>query len=109
MRRAGWMAALLASVAMALPAAAQGQGPSVLRVKPSSDVQVTDPHLGSDSMARNFGYMVFDTLFAVDSQLRVRPQMVESWETAEGGRVWRFRLREGLVFQDGTPVTSADV
>jgi peptide/nickel transport system substrate-binding protein len=105
MRRTGWALALLAGVALAAPALGQ----SVLRVKPSSDVRTTDPHLGSDSMARNLGYMVFDTLFAVDADLRVRPQMVESWEAAEGGRIWRFRLREGLVFQDGTPVTSADV
>ncbi|MBU8540592.1 ABC transporter substrate-binding protein [Falsiroseomonas tokyonensis] len=99
------MLALLASVALALPAGAQ----SVLRVKPSSDVRVMDPHLGSDSMARNMGYMVYDTLFAVDADLRVRPQMVESWTSEEAGRVWRFRLREGLVFHDGAPVTSADV
>ncbi len=104
-RGTGWMLALLASVALALPAGAQ----SVLRVKPSSDVRVMDPHLGSDSMARNMGYMVYDTLFAVDADLRVRPQMVESWTSEEAGRVWRFRLREGLVFHDGAPVTSADV
>lgn len=103
--RTGWVLALLASVALALPAAAQ----AVLRVKPSSDVRVTDPHLGSDSMARNMGYMVYDTLFAVDGELRVRPQMVESWSSEEGGRIWRFRLRDGLVFHDGTAVTSADV
>ncbi|MCQ4162168.1 ABC transporter substrate-binding protein [Roseomonas sp. GC11] len=98
------LAALLAA-ALATPAAAQ----SVLRVKPSGDVRVTDPHLGSDSMARNLGYMVYDTLFAVDAGLRIRPQMVESWSAEEGGRLWRFRLREGLRFSDGTPVTAADV
>jgi len=97
--------ALLAATALALPAAAQ----SVLRVKPSGDVRITDPHLGSDSMARNMGYMVYDTLFAMDADLRIRPQMAESWSVEEGGRVWRFRLRDGMRFSDGGAVTANDV
>ncbi|SFK18470.1 ABC transporter substrate-binding protein [Falsiroseomonas stagni] len=101
--------ALLAATALAGPLAGPVAAQSTLRVKPSGDVRITDPHLGSDSMARNMGYMVYDTLFAVDDQLRIRPQMAESHEVLEGGRVWRFRLREGLVFQDGSPVTAADV
>jgi peptide/nickel transport system substrate-binding protein len=108
MQKTGWMMALLASVALAGTATAQ-TAPSVLRVKPSGDVRIFDPHLGSDSMARNLGYMVYDTLFAVDADLRIRPQMVESFTTEQGGRLWRFRLREGLAFHDGAPVTSADV
>jgi peptide/nickel transport system substrate-binding protein len=108
MQKTGWMMALLASVALAGTATAQ-TAPSVLRVKPSGDVRIFDPHLGSDSMTRNLGYMVYDTLFAVDADLRIRPQMVESFTTEQGGRLWRFRLREGLAFHDGAPVTSADV
>lgn len=107
-RTLGALALLLAG-ALAGTAQAQTAGQSVLRVKPSGDVRVTDPHLGSDSMARNMGYMVYDTLFAVDAELRVRPQMVESWRVEGEGRVWHFRLREGLAFHDGAPVTSADV
>ncbi|MBE9606364.1 ABC transporter substrate-binding protein [Acetobacteraceae bacterium H6797] len=93
------------ATALAAPADAQ----SVLRVKPSGDVRVMDPHLGSDSMARNMGYMIYDTLFAVDADLRIKPQMVESWSSKEEGRVWNFRLREGMTFHDGSPVTAADV
>lgn len=82
---------------------------SVLKVKPSGDVKVLDPILGSDSMARNFGYMIYDTLFAVDDKLAIKPQMVDKWETSADGKVWTFVLRDGLTFSDGQPVTADDV
>ena len=53
--------------------------------------------------------MVYDTLFALDSKLAPKPQMVERWTTSPDGLVWDFTLREGLRFHDGAAVTSADV
>lgn len=82
---------------------------TVLRVKPSGDVKVLDPTIAADSIARNFGYMIYDTLFAVDDKLNIQPQMVESWTTSADGKVWTFKLREGLTFSDGEKVTSNDV
>jgi peptide/nickel transport system substrate-binding protein len=100
-------AALLGGVM--LVSAGPGRAESVLKVKPSGDVKILDPMLGSDSMARNFGYMIYDTLFAVDDKLAIRPQMVETWETSADGKVWTFVLRGGLTFSDGQPVTADDV
>jgi peptide/nickel transport system substrate-binding protein len=108
MRKPAWLAAaMLATLALPLsqPAAAE----TVLRVKPSGDVRTLDPLLGSDSMARNFGYMIYDTLLAVDADLAIRPQMAESWTRSEDGKVWTFTLRPGLMFSDGTAVTAEDV
>lgn len=106
----GWktLAAALLGAAM-LVVAGPASAESVLKVKPSGDVKVLDPMLGSDSMARNFGYMIYDTLFAVDDKLAVKPQMVERWETSADGKVWTFVLRAGLAFSDGQPVTAEDV
>lgn len=103
--RTSWLAAAAALCLAALPAAAQ----SVLKVRPSGDVKTLDPMLGSDSMARNFGYMIYDTLFAVDSKLAIKPQMVSTWRVSADGKTWDFTLRDGLKFSDGQPVTSEDV
>jgi peptide/nickel transport system substrate-binding protein len=101
-----WIA--IGATLLALSASAAGaQG--ILKVRPSGDVKVLDPMLGSDSMARNFGYMVYDTLFAVDDTLSVKPQMVENWQSTPDKKAWTFTLREGLKFGDGQAVTSADV
>ncbi len=104
-------AALGAALLFAMPAAqAQNRGdPNALRVKLFGDLRSIDPFISPEYMARNHGYMVYDTLFALDSRLAVQPQMVERFTTSEDGRTWTFTLREGLNFHDGAPVTSEDV
>ena len=87
-------------------AAAQG---NVLRVRPFGDLKGIDPVTNSDYMARNHGYMIYDTLFAMDEKLQIKPQMLEKYETSADGLTWTFTLRDGLTFHDKTPVTSADV
>lgn len=37
---------------------------------------------------------------------RVQPALAERWTTSNDGLVWRFELREGLTFHDGSPVTA---
>jgi peptide/nickel transport system substrate-binding protein len=73
-----------------------------------SDVKATDPVWSGAYITRNFGYMIYDTLFAVDEKLQIKPQMVDKWSTSADGLVWSFTLRDGLEFNDGTPVTSED-
>lgn len=92
----------------AQPAAAQS-GPRVLRVVPSADLAELDPTRGPNLVARIYQQMVFDTLYAFDSELRPRPMMVESGSVGADGLTWRFTLRPGLRFHDGTPVTTRDV
>ena len=40
--------------------------------------------------------------------VEIAPELATSWELVEPTR-WRFKLREGVVFSDGTPFTSEDV
>ena len=72
-------------------------------------LQVLDPIAGASFVTRNFGYVVFDTLVGMDSQGRYRPQMLEGWDVSADRLTWTFRLRGGLMFHDGNPVTSEDV
>ncbi len=79
-----------------------------MRFIPQADLAIVDPVFSSVYVTRNHGYMVFDTLYGQDSAYRVRRQMVEGETTEGGGRLWRLRLRDGLVFHDGTPVLGRD-
>jgi peptide/nickel transport system substrate-binding protein len=87
--------------------AAQAQG--TLRVRPFGDLKGIDPITNSDYMARNHGYMVYDTLFAMDEKLQIKPQMLQSYAASADGLTYTFTLRDGLKFHDGAAVTSADV
>jgi peptide/nickel transport system substrate-binding protein len=81
----------------------------VLRVVPHSNLNILDPIWTTQYMARNHGYMVYDTLFATDEKSRIQPQMVDQWSVSPDNRLWTFTLRGGLEFHDGKPVTSEDV
>ncbi len=103
--RHGAIAGLVA-LAAAAPAGAQQDRP--LRFVVNVGLQNLDPVAGPSFVTRNFGYMVFDTLVALDSQGNFRPQMLEGWTTSDDRLTWNFRLREGLKFHDGTAVTAED-
>jgi peptide/nickel transport system substrate-binding protein len=81
----------------------------VLRVVPHSNLNILDPIWTTQYMARNHGYMVYDTLFGTDEKSRIRPQMVESWSVSKDQKEWSFTLRRGLEFHDGKPVGGEDV
>jgi peptide/nickel transport system substrate-binding protein len=101
--------AFLLAMLAALPAAAQpASRPQTLRVAPETLTTVLDPHFSTSFTVRDFSYLVFDTLLAVDDQWRPQPQMAEKWEKSADGMVWTFTLRDGLAFHDGAPVTAED-
>ncbi len=100
-------AAMLAVTAgTALPAAAQS---STLRIIPTTNMTVLDPIWTTAYISRNFGYMIYDTLFGTDAQGKIQPQMVGKWSVSKDNKTWTFQLRDGLEFHDGKPVTSEDV
>jgi peptide/nickel transport system substrate-binding protein len=101
---------LLAGViALAGPVVSSRAETKVLRVAPENDVVLLDPVFGNAGVSAIAGLMIYETLFAWDSQLRPQPQMVSTWDTSPDGTVWRFTLRDGLHFHDGRAVTTADV
>ncbi|MFZ6761279.1 ABC transporter substrate-binding protein [Roseomonas sp. KE0001] len=90
-------------------AAAQPAPKSVLRVAPHADLKSLDPVHGSILITRMHGLMIYETLFAWDSKLQPQPMMVQDYSVSDDKLVWTFRLREGLKFHDGQPVTTKDV
>ena len=87
---------------------AQAAETKTLRFIPQTDVQVLDPIWTTAYVTRNHGYMVFDTLFAIDSKFKPHPQMVDSFEISPDNLSYSFVLRDGLKFHDGQPVRGAD-
>jgi peptide/nickel transport system substrate-binding protein len=103
--RSSLLSATVAGMAlMAGPTSAQ----TLTAVKHSA-LRVLDPIMTTAYMSRNHGYMIFDTLYALDSDLVPQPQMVESHTVSDDGLTYKFTLRAGLKFHDGAPVTGEDV
>ena len=94
----------VAMIAAGIAGAAQAQ---TLRVAMGSDVKILDPIWTSAYIQRDFGYMVWDVLFALDDRFEVKPQMVESWTVSPDKLTWSFTLRDNK-WSNGQPVTSED-
>lgn len=81
---------------------------STLRVAPHAELKVYDPVWTTAYITRNHGYLVYDTLFALDENLEPKPQMVDTWTVSADRKTWTFTLRAGLKWHDGTDVTAED-
>jgi peptide/nickel transport system substrate-binding protein len=99
----------LLGLALLVPLHGTEAADKVLRVVPHADLKVLDPHTNTATITLMHGAMIYDTLFAWDSKLQPKPQMVESYQTSPDRLVYTFTLRPGLKFQDGQPVTTRDV
>ena len=59
------------------------------------------------TVALSYGMHGFLTGVATDGSLE--PQLAESWEASDGAKSWRFKLRNGVQFHSGKPLTVEDV
>lgn len=100
----------IAALFLALPGATAlaAETGTTLRLIAQADLRVLDPIWTTAVITRNYGYMVYDTLFALDSHFKPHPQMVDRWTVSADQLTYTFTLRPGLKFSDGQPVTSAD-
>jgi ABC-type transport system substrate-binding protein len=76
----------------------------MMRAAPSSldPGDTTQP----DSFARRtIASLLFDTLVTADQNGRATPALALSWQSSRGNQRVQFRLRPGVKFQDGTPLT----
>ena len=87
---------------------ARGADGKTLRFIVRTDLRVLDPIWTTAYVSRNHGYMIFDTLFALNSKFKPQPQMVGDYSVSPDKLVYRFALRPGLKFHDGQPVRGAD-
>jgi len=106
----GWRkATAVATVIWGLVAApAMAQAQTTLRMVSHADIKILDPIWTTALITRNFGYMVYDVLFAKDANLKVQPQMAEKYTLSDDKLTYTITLRDGLEWSDGTPVTSED-
>ena len=74
-----------------------------LRVEMQAAVRRLDPAEAPERLAG----LVFERLVRLDERGRPQPALALSWQSSPGGRRWQFRLRPGVKFHDGSPLTPA--
>jgi peptide/nickel transport system substrate-binding protein len=79
-----------------------------LRYASQDDPQTLDPHAANLLTASRLTSQIFDTLVWRDKDWKPIPWLATSWSRT-GPNLWRFKLREGVKFHDGSPFTADDV
>jgi len=79
-----------------------------LRVANQGDAQSMDPHSLNESLQLTFTGNIYEPLVGRDKKLALIPALATSWK-ATSPTVWRFELRKGVKFHDGTTFTADDV
>ena len=74
-----------------------------------ADLSILDPVVAGARPTRNSAYLVFDTLYGINTEWKAQPQMVEGHTVEEDGLNWTLKLRDGLRFHDKEPVLARDV
>ncbi len=81
---------------------------ATLRVADVGDVQSMDPHSLNETLQLSFTGNIYEALVARGKDMQLVPALATQWrQTAP--TVWRFELRRGVKFHDGTPFTADDV
>jgi peptide/nickel transport system substrate-binding protein len=79
-----------------------------LRWASQGDPQTADPHSQNEQLTSAFSEAVHDMLVMRDNSLKLVPGLATSWQQVNA-TTWRFTLRRGVKFHDGSPFTADDV
>ncbi|OGL20132.1 MAG: ABC transporter substrate-binding protein [Candidatus Rokubacteria bacterium RIFCSPLOWO2_12_FULL_71_22] len=107
-RRLAIALALITAFGIVAAPAPPALAETTLKVVMHSDLKIVDPIWTTAYIVRNHGYMVYDTLFAMDAKGEVRPQMVDKYDVSADRLTYTMTLRDGLLWHDGKPVTAED-
>ena len=101
MRR--WVLATIASIALCGSA-----GAADLKIGVASEVTTLDPHFFHLTPNTEIDKLIYSGLITQDANLKVVPDLAVSWRTTDPTH-WEFKLRPGVKWQDGSPLTADDV
>ncbi|WP_306119042.1 MULTISPECIES: ABC transporter substrate-binding protein [unclassified Roseitalea] len=101
-------ALLVATSALAEPFECPNVGGELI-VGLQAGVPSLDQQTNTSSATRNVAMNVYETLVIRDENMNPVPDLAESIEVSEDGLSYTFRLRDGVKFHNGEPMTSADV
>jgi peptide/nickel transport system substrate-binding protein len=109
MVRAGAMAATVGAFGRPLLAAPQRGGDVTFGVAGGASTDTLDPRGSPDTHLALAWWALRNSLTEVLEDGTLTGEVAESWEGSDGAKTWTFKLRQGITFHDGKPLTAEDV
>ncbi len=100
--------ALASLVAVAATFAAPVLEAKSLRWASQGDILTFDPHSQNEGLNNTANSYIYEPLIDYSEKYELEPALAVKWST-DTPLIWRFELRKGVKFHDGTPFTAADV
>ena len=79
-----------------------------LRWASQGDILTMDPHAQNEGLNNTANSYIYEPLVTYNEKFEVVPALSTDWKQ-ETPLIWRFNLRQGVKFHDGSPLTAADV
>ena len=98
----------LTALALLAALTATPAGAATLRWANDGDVNAMDPATRQETVQLSFLSNIYEPLVRRTRTLSLEPALATSWEQTSP-TVWRFHLRPGVKWQDGSPFTADDV
>jgi len=108
MRMRGIGVALALVVLSLVVPAGPGANAASFKWANDGDARAMDPYTFNETVQNSFLANIYEPLVGHNHQLGPEPALAVSWETTSPN-VWRFHLRPGVKWQDGTKFTADDV
>jgi len=109
LKRSAAAFAITASL-LSVPAAALAQDGNAITVTYKDDIATLDPAIGYDWQNFSMIKAIFDGLMDYEpGTATLRPGLAESYEISPDGKVFTFKLRDGVQFHNGRAMTAEDV
>lgn len=100
----------VAILLLVLAGCGQEAGPVVFNAQLRSSPSTLDPATTTSIYTLAVGDRIFDGVVKLNRENGgVAPNLAESWEISDDGLVYTFKLRDGIRFHNGRPITAADV
>ncbi|OJX31842.1 MAG: ABC transporter substrate-binding protein [Burkholderiales bacterium 68-12] len=99
---------LASAVLAALSATVVVANAQTIRIANQGDALSMDPHSLNESLQLSVTGNVYEPLVGRNKDLSLAPALATAWKQT-APTVWRFELRKGVQFHDGTPFTADDV
>ncbi|HWO78504.1 MAG TPA: ABC transporter substrate-binding protein [Bacillus sp. (in: firmicutes)] len=111
-----WLAAVLALAGCSSDSssgndggnAEAGEEKTTLVIAQSADITTLDPQNSLSTTGDRVFRNMFSRLFYRDSNMEIQPELVESYNNIDDV-TWHFKLKEGVKFHNGDPLTAEDV
>jgi peptide/nickel transport system substrate-binding protein len=104
------LVAASAGLGLTAPAQAGDGGGTTFTVALLNEVDSFNPFLGIEAESYEMWALTYDYMISYSMEdMSPQPGLAREWETSDDGLTWTFRIRDGVTWSDGEPLTAADI